>query len=242
MEKKRFSIKDIIFILTTSLLTVTVIIMGVFLIINNKNNKNQNWFQTYYDQHVQTYAVENANFSQGQIIFIGDSITDLYHLDDYYGDLDKAVYNRGIGGDTTDGVIKRLKVSLYDLHPSEIVLMIGINDLNGGKTVEQVTNNYQFILNDIKTTLPTTKVFTMSIISMSDLMSGAVDVVAQNSKVMEVNTHINDMAVAKGYTYVDLFSQVKDENNKLQSIYTDDGIHLNAAGFTVWTNILKPLL
>ena len=237
--KKRLPIVDIFYIATISILVAACAIMGVFLGLSKKGN---NAFKSYYDQHVETYQVENANFSKGQIIFIGDSITDLYHLDDYYGDLDKAVYNRGIGGDTTDGVIKRLKVSLYDLHPSEIVLMIGINDLNGGKTVEQVTNNYQFILNDIKTTLPTTKVFTMSIISMSDLMSGAVDVVAQNSKVMEVNTHINDMAVAKGYTYVDLFSQVKDENNKLQSIYTDDGIHLNAAGFTVWTNILKPLL
>ena len=170
---KKLTVKDIVFISVTSLLVVSCAVMGAFLVNRNHTKQQEDYFQQYYDNHVATYRVENTYFSKGQIVFIGDSITDLYHLDDYYADLDKACYNRGIGGDTTDGVIKRLKVSLYDLHPSEIVLMIGINDLNGGKTVEQVTNNYQFILNDIKTTLPITKVFTMSIISMSDLMASA---------------------------------------------------------------------
>ena len=243
MEKKRFSFKDIIFIIVTTLLTATCAVMGVYLIYHKTVEKSyKNYFEQYYNEHVQTYKVENANFSKGQIIFIGDSITDLYHLDDYYADLDKASYNRGIGGDTTQGVINRLQVSLYDLEPSEIVLMIGINDINGGKSNDYVINNYKTILDGIKSKLPTTKVFTMSILPVNDLLNGAVNVTNTNSKVMDINTHIQQMATDKGYTYVDLFSQVKDENNKLISTYTDDGIHPNANGYAVWTNLLKPLL
>ncbi len=242
MNKKRLSIREIIFIIMTTVLTITCVVMGVFLFINQNNKKPSTAFEKYYQQHVETYKVENANFSQGQIIFIGDSITDLYHLDDYYADLDKAVYNRGIGGDTTQGVIDRLKVSLYDLHPSEVVLMIGINDINTGKSNDYVINHYQIILDNVKTNLPTTKVFTMSILPLNDKLAGAVNVEANNNKIVEINTRIQQMAIEKSYTYVDLHSLVKDANGKLIGNYTDDGIHLNGNGFTVWTNLLKPLL
>ena len=172
MNQKRLSLKDIIFISVIALLTISCAVMGVFLIYHQTVKDEQvDLFQEYYNSHVETYRVENANYSQGQIIFIGDSITDLYHLDDYYADLDKAVYNRGIGGDTTQGVIDRLQVSLYDLKPSEVVLMVGINDLNSGKSNEYVISHYQTILDSMKVNLPTTKVFAMSILPMSDLLS-----------------------------------------------------------------------
>ena len=120
--------------------------------------------------------------------------------------------------------------------------MIGINDLNSGRTVEEVSSFYKTILDGIKSNLATSKVFTMSILPMNDLLSGAVDVEKQNAKVVETNTHIAQMAAERGFTYVDLYSQMKDENGKLIASYTDDGIHPNANGYAVWTNLLKPLL
>jgi len=185
--------------------------------------------------------VENANLSKGQIVFIGDSITDLYHLDDYYNDLSKATYNRGIGGDTTGGVKRRLKVSLYDIEPSEIVLMIGINDINGNKPKQEILNNYQFILNDIKTHLPSSKVFAMSILPLNETL-GAVDTYKNNQVVVDINSSIMEMANNLSYTYVDLYSHMIDENKQLIASYSDDGIHPNANGYQVWTNLLKPLL
>ena len=241
---KKLSIKDIVFLSVTSLLTISCIAMGVVLLTHTTNRKGEtiSYFETYYNDKVETYEVENAYYSKGQIIFLGDSITDLYHLDDYYADLDKACYNRGIGGDKTTGVIDRLKVSLYDLEPSEVVLMIGINDLNSGRTVEELSSLYKAILDGIKEHLPSSKVFTMSILPMNDLLSGYFDIDAQNAKVVETNTHIAQMASEKGYTYVDLYSKMKDENGKLIASYTDDGIHPNANGYAVWTSLLKPLL
>ena len=239
---KKLTVKDVVFISVTSLLVVSCAVMGAFLVNRNHAKQQEDYFQQYYDSHVATYRVENTYFSKGQIIFIGDSITDLYHLDDYYADLDKACYNRGIGGDRTTGVIDRLQVSLYDLEPSEVVLMIGINDLNSGRTVEELSSLYQVILNGIKEHLPSSKVFTMSILPMNDLLAGYFDINAQNKKVVETNTHIAQMATERGYTYVDLHSQMKDDSGKLITSYTDDGIHPNANGYAVWTNLLKPLL
>ena len=239
---KKLSIKDIVYIAVTSLLTISCVAMGAVLITQKAIKKGEEDARSYYEKKVDAYAVQNANYSKGQIVFIGDSITDLYHLDDYYADLDKACYNRGIGGDRTDGVIDRLKVSLYDLEPSEVVLMIGINDLNSGRTVEEVSSLYKVILDGIKVNLPSSKIFTMSVLPMNDMLSGYFDIDKQNSKVVEVNTHIAQMASEKGFTYVDLYSQMKDSNGKLIADYSYDGIHPNANGYAVWTNLLKPLL
>ena len=238
LKKKRFTLKDIIYISIIFLLTAGMVVMAVFL-FTKKSKEEQ---RSYYDNKVAAFAVENANYSKGQIVFIGDSITDLCHLDNYYQDLPKKTYNRGIGGDVTDGVYRRLQVSLYDIEPSEIVLMIGINDINLGKSTDEIVTNYKNILDDIKIHLPTAKLFAMSILPMNEDLGYFSDIDAQNQKVIAANARIKPLVEEKEYTYVDLFSSVKNENGRLTKEYSIDGIHLSDAGFKVWANMVKPLL
>ena len=239
---KKLTIKDIIYITSTTLLVAGLVTTIVVYNVQLNAKKSQDNFQLYYDQKVAAYNVENANYSKGQIVFIGDSITDLYHLNDYYNDLPLATYNRGIGGDTTQGVINRLKVSLYDIAPSEIVLMIGINDLNGGVPSETIVNNYRTIIDGIKTNLPEAKLFTMGIAPLAISFNYG-DILAKNNQIIAINSEIKALSEAKGYTHVNLYDALKrDDENALKEEYTIDGIHLSDAGFAVWTSQVKPLL
>ena len=63
-----------------------------------------------------------------------------------------------------------------------------------------------------------------------------------NKKVVELNSLIKQLTNEVNATYLDLYSLVLDENGYLIKDYSDDGIHLNASGFVVWTNFLKPYL
>lgn len=239
---KKLTIKDIVYITSTTLLVAGLVTTIVVYNAQLNAKKSQDNFQLYYDQKVAAYNVENANYSRGQIVFIGDSITDLYHLNDYYNDLPLATYNRGIGGDTTQGVINRLKVSLYDIAPSEIVLMIGINDLNGGLSSETIVNNYRTIIDGIKTNLPDAKLFTMGIAPLAISFNYG-DILAKNNQIIAINSEIKALSEAKGYTHVNLYDALKrDDENALKEEYTIDGIHLSDAGFAVWTSQVKPLL
>ncbi len=241
MEKKRL---HAIYITAISVLGVTALSLGAALIATNLPESPKSAMQHYYDNKVAAFGVENSNFSKGQIVFIGDSITDLYPLGDYYSDLDLMTYNRGIGGDTTKGVLKRMDVSLYAIQPTKVVLMIGINDINGGVPFKETSNNYKAILDGIKTNLPNTVTYCMSILPMSDkiLEVAQVDILGQNQKVREMNEEIKPIIADHGYTYLDLYSLVQDENQKLRNELTDDGIHLNSNGFAIWTNLVKPYL
>ena len=235
---KKITIKDIIYIATTVLLVGGLVTTCVLLNIKKNNEASQD----YYDKKVAQFTMENGNFSKGQIVFIGDSITDLYHLDDYYHDLSLSTYNRGIGGDVTGMLLKRIKVSLYDLEPSKVVLMIGINDINGGVSKSTILENYQNILSGIKTTLPSTDVYTMSILPINNDLPDWIDVNKSTEMIIDINQEIKNMADNYSYQYMDLFSIVKDDNNHLKKEYSLDGIHLSEQGFVAWTNLIKPIL
>lgn len=241
MKKLSLSKKDWIYLSIIVVLLAGVIACSVFLGVSNSTNI----FRDYYNNKCYAFKVENLNLAKGQIVFIGDSITDFCPLDEYYSDLDKATYNRGIGGDTTDGVLKRLQLSLFDIAPSKIVLMIGINDINGGKSNEYVLRNYEKILQQIKDKLPSTEVYCMSILSLNIHITDTIPSYHFQEKIKQVkliNPQIQTLAENFGYTYLDLFSLTIDENDNLKAEYTDDCLHLNSAGFTVWASLIKPYL
>ena len=237
---KKISTKTLFFKTIAVLLLISALFFysyfWIFLYPNHQLEK------TYYEQKCQSFEVQNFNLSKGQIVFIGDSITDLYPLDSYYSDLPLAVYNRGIAGDRTDGVIDRLKVSLYDIAPSKIVLMIGINDINSGRNNDEIISNYTKILAGIKQNLPNTQVFCMSVLSVKKEFEQYFDLTIIIPQIKDLNTKIENLAQNYSYTYLDLFSLTIDQNNYLIDGYSDDSIHLNSNGFNVWTNLVKPYL
>ena len=241
--KISFSKRDIVYLCIILLLAIALSLTLV-LLMTDKNDGSGGAEKSYYDLKCESFSVQNANLAKGQIAFIGDSITDLYALDGYYSDLPLATYNRGISGDTTEGVLKRLEVSLFDIKPSAVVLMIGTNDVGWGREKGEIINTYRDIVDEIYKKLPDVKLYCMSIIPMGkDLFGyGGIDVNLATEKIIEINSEIEKIALAKGATYVDLFSLLADENNYLIKKYTDDNLHLNDEGYKIWTAALKEKL
>ena len=150
-------------VLLSIVLVLAVVAMAVVFELDEQTDDVPE-VPSYYDVKCQSFSAQNADLAKGQIVFIGDSITDLYALDDHYSDLPLECYNRGISGDTTSGVIDRLKVSLYDIDPSIVVLMIGANDINAGLGEYGMMNRYAQIIDGIYANLPGVELYCMSII------------------------------------------------------------------------------
>ena len=234
--------KDVIYWIIIGVLVIAIVTVSVLWGVSAKKG-NGSEAPSYYETKCASFAVQNTNLSKGQIVFIGDSITDLYPLDQYYSDLPLATYNRGIGGDVTAGVLARLKLCLYDVAPSKIVLLIGINDINSGVPSDTIVQNYATILQSIKENLPTTQVFCLSVLPMNKTVEAyGVDLAAATARIKALNDSILTLAGRQGYTYVELFSHLADENEELFASCSNDGLHLNANGFAIWTNVLKPYL
>ena len=218
------------------MLAVAALVLGIAL-ANKKSEEAQSY---YYDKKCEVFAMENSNFSRGQIVFIGDSITDGCALDTYYGALDLAAYNRGIGGDTTAGVLKRLDSSLIALEPSKVVLLIGINDINGGVKKEEIIDNYDKILKKISESLPSADVICVSILPLNDDLESytGISVAKSTETILAVNPEIEKLAEKYGYDFVDMFSVLADEENRLPKKFSPDGIHLSDAGYREYSTVI----
>ncbi len=228
MRKKR------IIILTAALLLAAVVLTALICFFIEKSKP-----QTY-EEKVEAFAEENPTLEQGQIVFIGDSMTARYKLGRHYKDLGLEVYNRGISGDTAAWLQTRLEASLLDLAPSKIVLMIGTNDVNYGRSAQEIATDYENILRWMRQNLPEAEIWCVSIIPQNTDHSE--QAAQNNAQIREANEKIKALACSYGLEYVDLYSLLVDENGLLNGAYSTDGLHLNRRGYAVWTNALKERL
>ena len=188
--------------------------------------------RAYYDAKLEQYERENAEYEDYEVdvAFIGDSLTDGYDLVKYYPQYLTA--NRGIGGDTTFGVEERLQVSLFDLKPKVVVMLIGANNM------DTMLQNYESILQSLKENLPESKIVLCSLTAMGGEHWGR-----KNQLAAYNNVSIKLLAQKYGYTYVDLYSALYDVSiGEVYEGYTVDGGHFTHEGYTVVTAQITPVL
>lgn len=228
--KKKIAVLVIILVFALALSS------AVYIFIKNQEEKakKEEWaafVETYRSEKIKTYRQENERYAPGEVevAFIGDSLTDGYDLDLYYPDL--VTSNRGIGGDTTFDLEKRLQVSLYDLQPKVVVMLIGANNF---KTMFE---NYEDILIGIKENIPNSKVVLLSLTSMSGEWGKNNHLAAFN------NVKIKALAEKYGYEFVDLYTPLLNlETNEIYPEYTTDGGHLTHEGYVVLTAQIRPVI
>lgn len=170
--------------------------------------------------------------SESEIIFLGDSLTDLCEWSELFSN--DCIKNRGISGDTTDGVLNRI-TTIIESQPQKLFLMIGINDLNQGVSVKDVAKNYQLILETFKEQSPELKVFIQSLLPINNQLTNN----DLNKKIIELNAKIKKSANLFNFQYINLFPAFLDNNNHLDIQYTSDGVHLNGQGYLVWKEIIE---
>ena len=76
-------------------------------------------------------------------MFYGDSITDGWHLNEYFPG--KSYVNRGIGGQTTAQMVVRFRQDVIALQPKVVIVLAGTNDIAGNTgpiSLEDIEANY----------------------------------------------------------------------------------------------------
>ena len=228
--------KKIIFATVASsiLLTIGVSLTYIFAVALPQKQENEQLLkemQEYYDAKLAMYTEENERYDDYEVdvASLGDSLTDGYDLEKYYPQY--LVLNRGIAGDTTFGLEKRLEVSVYDLKPKVAVMLIGANNF------DTMFDNYENILKGFKENLPNTKIVLLSLTSMSQEWG------KNNQKAAYNNVKIKLLSEKYGYEFVDLYSPLLNlETGEIYAEYTTDGGHLTSAGYEVLTYTITPTL
>ncbi|MBF2018795.1 MAG: G-D-S-L family lipolytic protein [Hydrococcus sp. C42_A2020_068] len=198
-----------------------------------KEHPRQNTYRsTYYQMRHSIFKI--LPDSEGEILLLGDSLTDQGEWQELFKNVN--IKNRGINGETTDGIIERIN-EILETKPQKIFLMIGVNDFwNESKTIPMVVNNYRIILNAIKKNAPTTQVFVQSILPVNP---DRYKIKLENKKIEAFNDRLKILAKKFSYQYVDLYSHFLDEKKQLSPRYTLDGVHLNGEGYLLWKKLIE---
>ena len=226
-------LKRVLIISATALLLVGSGIGTYFIVENVKYRHQYNEFVRLYHQHyndrLALFEEENKTLSDVDVVFLGDSLTEGYDLKTYYPEYN--VVNRGIGGDTTFGLEKRLQVSAYDINPKMVMMLIGANNF------DTMMDNYENIVISLKENLPNCDITLLSLTSMTK------DWGRNNQKAQNNNIKIKEYANKYNLRYLDLYNPLLDEaTNELRLEYTTDGGHFTPQGYEVITSVIKPVI
>lgn len=173
--------------------------------------------------------------TEGEIVFLGDSITEGAEWNELTGM--PHVINRGISGDTAWGILSRLD-EVIKRRPDRVFLMIGVNDLSHGQTPEEVSGEVDEILSRLRHGSPVTDVFLQSVLPVENREGWG----AENGKIRRLNEHFRALAAKHEATFIDVAREMTSETGELRPDLSLDGLHLNAAGYLTWLNVLQRYL
>ncbi|MBK7998173.1 MAG: hypothetical protein IPK15_05435 [Verrucomicrobia bacterium] len=147
-----------------------------------------------------------------------------------------SVLNRGFGGSQMSDVLFYFDRVVARYRPPHIVVYEGDNDLAAGKSVSQVFNDYSNFLARVELQLPGTIIGFVSVKpspSRAHLLT----------QMQQLNAQVRALAEARGHRYIDTHTPMLNTSGQPRpELFLSDMLHMNAAGYTLWTSIIEPVL
>ncbi len=180
-----------------------------------------------YEPRLRSFAREPLQ--PGDVVFLGDSITQMAKWDRLFPNV--AVANRGISGDTTDGLLARV-AEIAGARPSKVFILIGTNDLSVGKrSDEEIVANVVAVVDAIRADTPTAAIHVQSIMPRRRRW---------RARVERVNAALEPAVTARGAAWIDLWPVFDDGTGQLRGELTFDRLHPRRRGTEEWADHLRP--
>jgi lysophospholipase L1-like esterase len=216
------------------LLNIAVVLYGQSPITNQRLFDTIPFLPDHYARRVAQF--ESESVVSGSIIFLGNSITEGGNWNELTGA--KTMVNRGIGGDITFGLLRRLN-EIIRWKPAKVFILIGINDIGKDIPDAVIADNCGKIVLKLKQGSPQTKVYLQSILPLNPKISGFPQHYDKEDHVLQTNLLLRHIAEASGAEYINLYPLFLDRDQRLDPKFTHDGLHLTPAAYRKWVDFLR---
>ncbi len=186
----------------------------------------------HWQERTNLFIGELDSLPKGKIVFLGNSITEGFDLEHYFPDA--LPINRGISGDHTDGLLERLEYSVISLKPSQLFILIGINDIGAGDPSSLILKNYYSLIEKLAETLPNSKIYIQSVLPTTQQWTNC-----PKDKIILINQKILEYCIKFKFTWIDLHTKFVTNDGYLNNSLTEDGLHLNDTGYALWAKVLR---
>jgi lysophospholipase L1-like esterase len=170
-----------------------------------------------------------------RVVFLGDSITELWRAADP-GFFNDRIVNRGISGQTSSQLLLRFEQDVIALHPKAVHILIGTNDVagnNGPERPEDLKNNLRAMVALAKArhvAVILAAIPPASVISWRPSIHPA-------GQIRELNAWIAGFAKAQGAGFVDYGAVLAGPDGGMKPALTRDGVHPVKTGY----ELMRPI-
>lgn len=120
--------------------------------------------------------------------------------------------------------------------PEKIVLFFGINDL-GMCNVSQILTNYDTTIQKLEKICPKAEIY---VASTTPVYKGREGGNRTNANIQTLNSKMEEYCEENGYGFLDLYTEMSDEDGSLYSGYTADFyVHLNSKAYASWLQLFR---
>lgn len=197
--------------------------------------RRYDWFRKLWAEKRVAWS-QQVGADQGAVVFLGDSITQMWgdNLGNSFSGM--KVANRGISGDTTRGVLIRLKEDVLELQPRAVVLLIGTNDLEENAEPEIIAANLKLILAALKSHNAAMPIVLCQVFPSSETKHRPA------AKIKKLNQLY--AALVKGdpqITLIETWPLFANAQGDAKLEEFPDLLHPNQAGYAKWAAALRPI-
>jgi lysophospholipase L1-like esterase len=185
--------------------------------------------------NLKRYAAANSKSlaptpSLPRYVFLGDSPTDLWRLNEYFTGRD--FVNRGIAGQTTNQILARFLADVVALRPLGVVVQAGSTDLALGIEPSAIADNL-VMMGDVAKAHSVQPIF-------ASLLPAAGEAAKTRTPeaIQKVNTWIRNYCIRENFVYIDYYKAMADAKGMLKPDLSDDGLNPNARGYRVMSPLL----
>lgn len=196
------------------------------------------WMSTssWKERHAKHLA--RAKEGNCDLLFVGDSITEGWGNNAVWQKswAPRKAVNIGIGGDTTQNVLWRLKNGEVDgLAPKAVVLMIGTNNFGlHGDAPGDVAKGVAACVKALKEKLPAAKVLLLAVFPRDEKPG-----TGMRKKILELNTALATLDDKKAVSYLDIGAKFLQPDGTLTKEIMPDFLHLSEKGYQIWADSIE---
>lgn len=219
------------------------ILIAAFAAVSLTASAYDDWAQMSRYASANEELMADTSRSEGRVVFMGNSITDMWPTSHAAFFEDNNFAGRGISGQTTYQMLLRFNEDVVDLHPAAVVINGGTNDI--------AENNYQYdehrTFGNIKAMAEIAAANGIKVILASVLPSNRFkwrpEMTGIPERIESLNKLIKALAEREGYAYIDYHSRMVDAaTGGMIGAYSEDGVHPNAEGYAVMESVALPII
>jgi lysophospholipase L1-like esterase len=173
-----------------------------------------------------------SRFESAPVVMLGDSLTERAQWGEITGC--GFIANRGIGGDDSAGVLRRLD-AVVRLRPGAVFMMIGVNDLISNVPSDRIVDNVRETIGRL--TQSGAKVYLTLVLPVTHGFTRKI-----NARADDLNAAYIKLAAETNATLVDFRADMQGRGGFLRDELSIDGIHLSPEGYRVWRDAVAPLV